>query len=53
MIKVSVEELIERAFKRALPKFDRVIEENINKNKAKDKYLKRVRNRNVLRGKRH
>lgn len=47
MIKVSVEELIERAFTRALPKFYKEIE----KNKAKDKYLKRVRNRHSLRGK--
>ncbi|MGL4761860.1 MAG: hypothetical protein ACRCWG_10470 [Sarcina sp.] len=47
MMKISVEEVISRACKKALPKIERAIE----KNKGKEKHKKRIRNRQKLRGK--
>lgn len=47
MMYFNVEDILDRAYKNALPK----IYKHIEKNKAKDKHLKRVKNRNMLRGK--
>ena len=44
---ISVEEVISKACKKAIPKIQRAIE----KNKGKEKHKKRVRNRQKLRGK--
>lgn len=47
MMKISVEEVISRACIKALPRIQKIIE----KNKRKEKYKKRVKNRQNLRGK--
>lgn len=44
----SADEILERAFKKALPKILKVIEKNKVKEKAKAKYLKRVKNRSKV-----
>lgn len=39
----SVDAIIERAFKRALPRIDMEIEKNKEKQRGKEKYLKRIK----------
>lgn len=41
---INIDEILNRACARALPRIKKIIEENIKKEKAKKKYLKRVKN---------
>ena len=43
IVKSNIDELIERAAQRALPKIIKVIEKNKLKQKGKEKYLKRIK----------
>lgn len=41
---MSVEEIIERAYTRALTRINQLVERRERKNRGREKYLKRVRN---------
>lgn len=41
---INIDEILNRACANALPKIKEIVEENIRKEKAKKKYLKRVKN---------
>lgn len=43
IVRSSVDELIEKATQRALPKIIKIIEKNKLKQKGKEKYLKRIK----------